>query len=113
MPETTLWLMSPRLVVSNLLHAHDLPADRLGTRRVINLPGLSIRVGEMIVALECVAGPKVTSRIRMAARPNVERIVSGWPGSFNADYAKSLGFVADKEFADIVRAFIDDEKIIL
>ena len=43
LPDTTLWLMSPRLVIGNLLHAHDLPADRLGNRRVINLPGLSIR----------------------------------------------------------------------
>jgi hypothetical protein len=27
------------LVVRNLLHAHDLPAERLGRRRLINLPG--------------------------------------------------------------------------
>ena len=50
-PETTLWLMSPRLVIDNLVHAHDLAAARLGSRRVINLPGLSIRVAEMIAAL--------------------------------------------------------------
>ena len=64
LPETVLWLMSPRLVISNLLHAFDLPADRLG-RRVINLPGLSIRVGEMIAALERIAGPRATGLIRL------------------------------------------------
>jgi D-erythronate 2-dehydrogenase len=111
-PETTLWLMSPRLVIGNLLHAHDLPTDRLGSRRVINLPGLSVRVGEMIAALEAVAGPQVTARIRMQRNPKVERIVNSWPGNFSADYAKSLGFVADETFADIVRAFIEDEKIV-
>ncbi len=95
------------------MHAHNLPAERLGTRRVINLPGLSIRVADMIAALAGVAGPKVTARIRMERDPKVERIVNSWPGNFSADYAKSLGFVADTEFTDIIRAFIDDENIVL
>jgi nucleoside-diphosphate-sugar epimerase len=110
-PETPLWLMSPRSVVRNLLHAHDVPAERLGRRRVINLPGLSIRVAEMIAALERIAGPRTTSRIRMQRDPKVEQIVNSWPGNFTAEYAKSLGFVADTDFADIIHAFIEDERI--
>lgn len=112
-PETTLWLMSPRLVIDNLVHAHDLAPKRLGNRRVTNLPGLSIRVADMVAALERVAGPQVTARIRMQRDPAVERIVNGWPGNFSADHATSLGFLADTDFVDIVRAFIDDEKIVL
>lgn len=110
-PDTTLWLMSPRKVVMNLLHAHDLPPERIGKRRVINLPGLSIRVSDMIAALERVAGTSVTGRIRMQRDPKVEQIVNSWPGNFSADHAKSLGFVADTDFTDIVRAFIEDESI--
>lgn len=110
-PETILWLMSPRQVIDNLLHAYDLPAEQLGTQRVINLPGLSIRVADMIAALERVAGPRVTARIRMQRDPKVEQIVNSWPGRFSADYAKTLGFVADKDFTDIIRAFIEDEQI--
>jgi nucleoside-diphosphate-sugar epimerase len=112
-PETTLWLMSPRLVIDNLVHAHDLAPKRLGNRRVTNLPGLSIRVADMVAALERVAGPQVTARIRMQRDPAVERIVNSWPGNFSADHATSLGFLADTDFVDIVRAFIDDEKIVL
>jgi nucleoside-diphosphate-sugar epimerase len=112
-PETTLWLMSPRLVIDNLVHAHDLAPKRLGDRRVTNLPGLSIRVADMVAALERVAGPQVTARIRMQRDPAVERIVNSWPGNFSADHATSLGFLADTDFVDIVRAFIDDEKIVL
>ena len=112
-PETILWLMSPRQVIDNLLHAHDLPAEQLGTRRVINLPGLSIRVADMIAALEGVAGPRVTAQIRMQRDPKVEQIVNSWPGNFSADYAKSLGFVADTDFTDIIRAFIEDEKVVI
>jgi nucleoside-diphosphate-sugar epimerase len=110
-PETQLWLMSPRSVIRNLLHAHDLPAERLGRRRVINLPGLSIRVADMIAALERIAGPGTTSRIRMERDPKVEHIVNSWPGNFTAEYAKSLGFVADTDFAGIIHAFIEDERI--
>ena len=109
--ETLLWLMSPRSVVLNLLHAHDLPAERLGRRRVINLPGLSICVADMIAALERIAGPGTTSRIRLQRDPKVEQIVSSWPGNFTAEYAKSLGFFADTDFADIIHSFMKDEHI--
>ena len=112
-PETFLWLMSPRQVIENLLHAHDLPAERLGARRVINLPGLSIPVAGMIAALERVVGPQVTARIRMQRDPKVEQIVNSWPGDFSAEYAKSLGFVADKDFTDIIRAYVEDERVAL
>lgn len=112
-PETVLWLMSPRQVIENLLHAHDLPAERFRARRVINLPGLSIPVADMIAALERVAGPRVTARIRMQRDPTVEQIVNSWPGDFSAEYAKSLGFVADKDFTDIIRAYVEDERIAL
>lgn len=110
LPETVLWLMSPRFVVKNLLHAFDLPAERLGNRRVINLPGLSIRVGDMIAALQRTRA-STTSLIRMQRDPAVERIVNSWPGNFSADFAKQLGFTADSEFDSIIQAFIEDEKI--
>ena len=109
--ETVLWLMSPRLVIENLIHAHDLAAERLGNRRVINLPGLSIRVADMIAALGRVAGERAAARIHMQRDPAVERIVNSWPGNFSADYAKGLGFVADSNFEDSIRAFIEDERI--
>lgn len=112
-PETVLWLMSPRQVIENLLHAHDLPAERLGARRVINLPGLSIPVAGMIAAFERVVGPQVTARIRMQRDPKIEKIVNSWPGNFSAEYAKSLGFVADKDFTDIIRAYAKDERVAL
>jgi hypothetical protein len=47
----------------------------------------------------------------MQRDPKVEQIVNSWPGNFTAEYAKSLGFVADADFADIIRAFMEDERI--
>ena len=39
----------------------------------------------------------------------IKRIVNSWPGAFEAKRAKALGFTADANFADIIRAHIEDE----
>src|SRR5688572_21431916 len=56
-PATRMWVISPESAVGGFVHAHDLPAARLGHQRSISLPGLSVTVGEMAAALERVAGP--------------------------------------------------------
>jgi hypothetical protein len=39
----------------------------------------------------------------------VIRIVAGWPERVHAQRALSLGFTAETDFKDIVRAHIEDE----
>ena len=46
--DARLWLMSPATVVDCLIAAHNLPADALGTSPSLNLPGISVTVGEMV-----------------------------------------------------------------
>ena len=107
-PETILWLMSPERAIENLIHGHELPAERLTQGRVINMPGLSISVSAMIEALTRVAGREVAQRVSFEADPAVERIVSSWPGNFSAVYARRLGFKFDTDFDSVIRAFIRD-----
>ena len=107
-PDTVLWLMSLGQAIRNILHGFDLPADALGRRRVINMPGLSVRVAEMLAALRRVCGPEVASRVRMARDPAVEAIVTSWPGAFAAEHATALGFTADGDFDSVIRAFLAD-----
>ncbi|MFY1668330.1 D-erythronate dehydrogenase [Pseudomonas sp. Pseu.R1] len=104
--DTRLWLMSPAQAIANLIHGHELSAERLQQGRVINMPGLSIRVEQMIDALRRTAGDAVTGRIRLERNTAIEKIVGSWPGSFTATYAKSLGFTADHDFADVIGQFI-------
>ncbi len=68
--DARLWLMSPATVVDCLIAAHNLPADALGTSRSLNLPGISVTVGEMVDALTRLAGPTVTARIRWERDPH-------------------------------------------
>ena len=100
---------SPRAAVAFLLHAATIDLDRLGTRRNLSMPGLSVTVGEQIEALRRVAGDAAVRRIRHEPDPLVERIVAGWPRSFAAGRAQALGFTAETSFDDIVRIHIEDE----
>lgn len=104
--ETRLWLMSPAQAINNLIHGHELPGEQLTQGRVINMPGLSISAGQMIDALRRTAGDAVANRVRLERNPAIEKIVGSWPGSFTASYAKSLGFTADHDFADVIGQFI-------
>jgi nucleoside-diphosphate-sugar epimerase len=100
---------SPRAAVAFLIHAATIDLDRLGARRNLSMPGLSITVGEQIEALRRVAGEAAVRRIRHEPDPLVERIVAGWPRAFAAERAEALGFSAEKSFDDIVRIHIEDE----
>ncbi|PUA42296.1 NAD-dependent epimerase [Pseudomonas protegens] len=105
---TRLWLMSPAQAIANLIHGHELAGKRLGQGRVINMPGLSLSVAQMIDALREVAGDEVAQRIQLRPDANIERIVGSWPGAFSARYASELGFTADEDFIGVIRQFIQD-----
>jgi nucleoside-diphosphate-sugar epimerase len=107
-PDTRLWLLSPRKVIESLIAAHELPASAFGSDRALNLPGLTVTVGEMAAALERVAGREVVSRIRWERDPKLERMVLGWPGAIVTDRARSLGFPADDDFDAMIRQYLEE-----
>ncbi len=106
--ETVMWLMSPGKAIDNLVLGHELDAEQLGPSRIVNMPGLSATVRDMVAALERVAGPAVSRRIRWEPDPAVMRIVSSWPGRFDTPRAQALGFEADASFEEVVRAHVAD-----
>jgi nucleoside-diphosphate-sugar epimerase len=108
-PDLRLWLLSPRGAIESLIAGHELDGPALGLSRTINLPGISVSVGEMVAALEKVAGPEAVARITFAPDPAIERIVNSWPGAWDTSRAKALGLVADPDFESIIRAFIADD----
>ncbi len=103
-----LWLLSPRAVVECLIAGHEVSADRLGSNRVVNLPGISVTVAEMVASLERIAGLEVAGRIRWERDPRIERMVASWPGSLETARARALGFRGDESFEAIVRQYIDE-----
>lgn len=108
-PELRLWLLSPRRAVEALIAGHELPAAAFGNSRTVNLPGVSVSVGEMVAALAAVAGPEVAARISFAPDPTVERIVQGWPAAWDASRALALGLRGDNDIETIIRVYVEEE----
>jgi D-erythronate 2-dehydrogenase len=105
---TRLWLLSPSKVIDCLINGHDLPAPALGTNCIVNLPGISISVAEMIAALERIAGSEVARRIRLQRDPKIEKIVETWPQLFDTARARTLGFKGDDSFDAMVSEYIQE-----
>lgn len=105
----THWHASPRAAVNFLLHACTMDLSQLGPRRALTMPGVGVTVGEQIAALKRVAGDTVAARITRNPDPAIAKIVAGWPTRFTATRAKALGFEAEKDFDEIIRAHIADE----
>lgn len=107
--DTRLWLASPETIIESLIFGHEVAATALGLTRNINVPGLSVTVGDMVAALERVAGGDVVNRIQWKADPRIERIVSTWPGALDSGRASSLGFPRDENFDAFIRQYMRDE----
>ena len=82
---------------------------RLGPRRNLTMPGVSVTVDEQIEALGRVAGPGAAALITDSPDPAVADIVAGWPSRFDTARAAALGFAADDSYDDIIRAYIADD----
>ena len=100
---------SPRAAVGFCLHAATLDTARMGWRRSLAMPGVSVTVAEQIEALRRAAGEAAVALIRREPDELVARIVSGWSEGTRSARAKELGFVAETSFDEIIRAHVEDE----
>jgi len=107
--DAAMYVLSPRRVVDALIRAFELPAEAFGATRMLTLPGITVSIGEMVDALEAVAGEQVANRVKWEPDLVIQRIVAGWPAAFDARRARAMGFEPDPDFAAIVRAHIEDE----
>ncbi|MDA9582521.1 SDR family oxidoreductase [Amylibacter sp.] len=103
------WFASPQSAVGFLKHAAKLDFKKLGNKRSLNLPGVSCSIADQILALEDIAGTKVSKLIKRIPDKKIENIVKNWPQNFIADRAIQLGFSADKNFKQIIKLYIDEE----
>jgi len=110
-PETGVWLLSPRKVVEAFILAHELPASAWGSNRVVNLPGITVTVAEMIAAMGKIAGSHVAKRVSWKPDARIEAIVKTWPVRFATPRALALGFKADPGIYAVIRDYIADEGI--
>ena len=110
-PETGVFLLSPKRVTDAFIHAHELPAAAWGTRRVVNLPGITVSVADMIAAMGRLAGEQAARRVRWTPDERIRAIVRTWPARFETPRALALGFQRDPDIETVIRDYIADEEI--
>jgi D-erythronate 2-dehydrogenase len=108
--DTRLWISSPRTVVTNLVHAARVPAPALEGRRVLNLPGLSVTVGDMLDSLQRLGGAEARARVRPGIDERVAQVVCTWPGALDASRALRLGFIGDDGVDELVGQYMSEQR---
>jgi nucleoside-diphosphate-sugar epimerase len=109
-PETEVWIQSPKCVIQNFIHAANLDEKMFGPDRIINLPGLTVSIQEMIKSLEQMAGTEVTKLISYEPDAFLQSIVLTWPPRFETVRANQLGFVKDASATEIIKLFMHEEE---
>ena len=80
--ETAVWIQSPASVIRNFIHAANIDEKLLGDDRIINLPGLTVSIKEMIDSLGKITSDEVISLITYVPDAFLESIVLTWPPHF-------------------------------
>jgi len=101
-PATEVALASPAKAINGLLRAATSSDEAWGGRTAVNLPALTVSVGEMAAALEQVAGPEVSALIDWIPDPAVARMFATWPGRVHSERAARLGLTPDPDFVSII-----------
>jgi nucleoside-diphosphate-sugar epimerase len=102
------WVASPRRATEWLIHAAAMDTAPLGLDRSLNPPGMSVKVGDILAALDTVR-QGATGLVKRVPDPVIAGIVGGWPAGFNAERAPRHGFTRHEPLIDVIRAFVADD----
>ncbi|KAF2092533.1 NAD-dependent epimerase/dehydratase [Rhizodiscina lignyota] len=103
--DLSMWVCSPKTTVKNLVLVKDIPKEKFGLNRTINLPGQTVTVAQILTALEQVGGQKALDLVERKPDEVIQRIVGSWPDKFDTSLAKSLGLVDDVSLVELVQAY--------
>ncbi|MFC3285853.1 D-erythronate dehydrogenase [Litchfieldella rifensis] len=103
-----LFVMSPDRVIEALVHGAEVAGEAFGASRSLMLPGITVSVAEMLDTLREQGGEEALARVRHEPDARIEAIVASWPARFATRKAERLGFVGDRNFREIVEAFLAD-----
>ena len=103
-------LSSPGNTIHGLITVFEASREAVGGRMALNLPGLNVTVGQMLDALEKVAGPAVRARVKFERDERVAGIVANWSRGSTSERANALGLKAESSFEAIIEQYIEDCK---
>jgi D-erythronate 2-dehydrogenase len=111
-PDLPLAISSPRATVAGILTvveaSRGVDRGQLSGRVPVNMPALTVTVGQMLAALATVAGDHVAARVSMKRDPAIEEIVASWPARFDSSRAAALGIAQDYDIESVIGQYMDD-----
>ncbi|WP_229706310.1 D-erythronate dehydrogenase [Micromonospora sonchi] len=105
-PDTAIALSSPSRTIDGLIRAAEVDDVTWGSRTALNLPALTTTPGDMVEALERVAGAGTSGLIDWTEDPAVFAIVGRWPARFITKRAESLGLLPPPDFDALIREYL-------
>jgi nucleoside-diphosphate-sugar epimerase len=102
--DLALWIASPASVTQALVHALDLADAAFAPWRVVNVPGITVTVREMVAALGRAGGD--TGLVRFRRDPAIDAIVGSWPAHFVTPRAAAMGFPPADDLDTLIRSHI-------
>jgi D-erythronate 2-dehydrogenase len=108
--QTEVALISPARAVDALLCAATSSDQAWGGRTAVTLPALTVRVADMVAALDRTAGPEATGLIDWVPDPAVTAMMTGWPARIRADRASRLGLAPDPDFDSIIAMHLAESR---
>jgi nucleoside-diphosphate-sugar epimerase len=107
-PEAAVALSSPASTIEGILAVAEATREQFGGRTALNLPALSVTVGQMLEALRSVAGDEALALVRFEPDATIARLVGSWPSRLSSVRAARLGLKADGDFRSIVLQYVRD-----
>lgn len=105
--DTRVALSSPLTSIAGVLAVVEATREEFGGRTALNLPALTVTVGDMLQALREVAGEQVAALVTVEPDEQITRIVGGWPSKFDCQRTHRLGLKVDASYQDIIRQYLD------
>ena len=100
-------LSSPNNTIAGILSVVEISREDFAGRTALNLPALTVTVGEMLQALKEVAGPEVAALVTVQPDATIKRIVGGWPPRFDCQRTHQLGLRSDASYRAVIEQYIE------
>ncbi len=104
---TEVALSSPNNTITGILKVVETSREEFGGRTALNLPALTVTVGEMLQALRDVAGAEVAALVTVQPDATIKRIVGGWPPRFDCQRTHQLGLKPDASYRAVIEQYIE------
>ena len=104
---TEVALSSPNNTIAGILKVVEASREQFGGRTALNLPALTVTVGEMLQALKDVAGTEVAALVTVQPDATIKRIVGGWPPRFDCQRTHQLGLKPDASYRAVIEQYIE------